>query len=200
MKNKNGFTLIEIMITLVIIGILACIVIPSYNSFVFNAEAQNAQNNLLIMKELQNNYYFSNGHYCLNAGINPSCANNLSNINQNLNSNITDNNYSYYCQLNTSIHAYCCNATGNTSSQLPVTQECVSIYQNVNVDICKNLSCDGGGCTQVCTDGCDNDVCNGGKCNQTGVKGCKMICNGGDCIQSGQATFVCNGRSCAYTP
>ena len=52
MKNKNGFTLIEILVTLIIVGILACIAVPTYNNYIIEAQKQNTKNNLLIINQL----------------------------------------------------------------------------------------------------------------------------------------------------
>ncbi len=41
--NKNGFTLIELMVVVVIVAIFAAIAIPSYQSYVRRAEASQAQ-------------------------------------------------------------------------------------------------------------------------------------------------------------
>lgn len=41
--NKNGFTLIELMVVVVIVAIFAAIAIPSYQTYVRRAEASQAQ-------------------------------------------------------------------------------------------------------------------------------------------------------------
>ena len=63
-NNKNGFTLIELMIVIAIIGILAAIAIPqfqAYRSRAFNAAAQSDIHNISITQEA---YYIDNGEYC----------------------------------------------------------------------------------------------------------------------------------------
>jgi type IV pilus assembly protein PilA len=51
LRNKKGFTLIELMIVVAIIGILAAIAIPMYNSNVNRARMQEAVDTLGAMKD-----------------------------------------------------------------------------------------------------------------------------------------------------
>jgi type IV pilus assembly protein PilA len=51
LRNKKGFTLIELMIVVAIIGILAAIAIPMYNANVNKAKLQEATDTLGAMKD-----------------------------------------------------------------------------------------------------------------------------------------------------
>ena len=68
--NRNkGFTLIELMIVIAIIGILAAIAIPQFNAYrkrAFNSAAQADIHNIGITQEA---YYIDNGMYCSNVGL-----------------------------------------------------------------------------------------------------------------------------------
>ena len=57
MKSQNGFTLIELMIAVVVIGILSAVAVPSYMDYVKRGNAQEAPSNLLAMKTQAEQYY-----------------------------------------------------------------------------------------------------------------------------------------------
>lgn len=191
-KMKKGFTLIEIIIVLVIVAILACIAIPSFVSYIREGKEEASKNNLLVVEELEQNYYFSNGHYCLTD------CDNLTAINKNLNSNIIDNGYIYSCNNTNPKYGYCCTAVNNYDGQIDNLITCGGqpVINNSSKKV-EHQTCHGGGCDQDCKVSGQEWDCDGGRCHQTGVAGCIMVCNGGDCDQKGDARFTCNGRPCS---
>ncbi len=56
MKKHTGFTLIELMITVVIIGILAAIAFPSYQSHLLKGRRASAQSHLMDIAQRQQQY------------------------------------------------------------------------------------------------------------------------------------------------
>jgi prepilin-type N-terminal cleavage/methylation domain-containing protein len=48
-KNKKGFTLVELMIVVVILGILVAIAVPIFNSVTKNAKKKSCQSNMRVM-------------------------------------------------------------------------------------------------------------------------------------------------------
>lgn len=77
-KKHSGFTLVEIMITLVIISIIAMIAIPSYRDSVIKAHRTDARSAVLEVAALQEKHYFQFAQYAANiaglAGCNAGCA------------------------------------------------------------------------------------------------------------------------------
>ncbi|OGB34489.1 MAG: hypothetical protein A3F78_20250 [Burkholderiales bacterium RIFCSPLOWO2_12_FULL_61_40] len=62
-KKLRGFTLIELMITVVIVGILSAIAIPSYTQHVLRGNRAEAKNTLLALAQrLEQNYTLSGSY------------------------------------------------------------------------------------------------------------------------------------------
>ena len=62
-RGEKGFTLVELMIVVVIIGILASIAIPKFSSMIGKAKATDAKSILNQIIGLETSYYYTNSAY-----------------------------------------------------------------------------------------------------------------------------------------
>ena len=62
-QRQRGFTLIELVITMVIASILAAIAIPSYNSYIMKSRRTEAKSALLNLASLEERYFSTNNTY-----------------------------------------------------------------------------------------------------------------------------------------
>ena len=87
-KRADGFTLMEIVITVIIMGIIAGLAIPSYFSTMEQARTNEAKNNLNIIHMGQKLYFLANGGYW-----DPGGATTIGNTNTALNVDMTSTYY-----------------------------------------------------------------------------------------------------------
>ncbi len=63
LRHRQGFTLIELMIVVAIIGMLAAIAIPSFLRFQLRSKAAEGKTNLATIARSQESYYAASGTY-----------------------------------------------------------------------------------------------------------------------------------------
>jgi type IV pilus assembly protein PilE len=63
MARKSGFTLIELMIVLAIVGILAAIALPSYNAYIIRGRIPDATTNLASKRVRMEQFFQDNRTY-----------------------------------------------------------------------------------------------------------------------------------------
>jgi type IV pilus assembly protein PilE len=68
--KRNGFTLIELMVVVAIIGILAAVAIPSYTSYLIRSSRTAAEAEMLQLAGLQEKIYLNSNKYAFgSAGV-----------------------------------------------------------------------------------------------------------------------------------
>jgi type IV pilus assembly protein PilE len=68
-QAQRGFTLIELMIAVVVIGILSAIAIPNYRNYVQKAERGAAKAVMLNLMQTEERYFTNNGTYLAIASL-----------------------------------------------------------------------------------------------------------------------------------
>ncbi len=66
MKNKKGFTLLELLVVVLIIGILAGIALPQYRYSVMKTKYMRMADMARVIKDAQERYFLAHGNYAKN--------------------------------------------------------------------------------------------------------------------------------------
>ena len=69
-SRSSGFTLIELMVTVAIVGILASIALPSYSSYIARARRADARTQLVQVAQVMQRFYAANDRYDQDRGAN----------------------------------------------------------------------------------------------------------------------------------
>jgi type IV pilus assembly protein PilE len=62
-NSSKGFTLIELMITVAIVGILSAIALPSYNTYIARSKRADARTQLMQAGQFMQRFYSANDNY-----------------------------------------------------------------------------------------------------------------------------------------
>lgn len=63
MKAQQGLTLIELLVTMVIVGVIAGIAIPAYTGYIATARMSEAHNNVAALKLAEEEFFLENNRY-----------------------------------------------------------------------------------------------------------------------------------------
>jgi type IV pilus assembly protein PilE len=73
-RSARGFTLIEVMITVAIIGILAMVALPSYRDYILRGQLANATNGLATLRAQMERHFQDNRTYATSGTFTTPCA------------------------------------------------------------------------------------------------------------------------------
>ena len=70
MAARKGFSLIELIVALVVVGVVAALTLPNFTASIEQTNAATARNNLLAISAAQEKYFEDYGSYYYGSGAN----------------------------------------------------------------------------------------------------------------------------------
>ena len=107
MKTNRGFTLIEVMIVVAIVGILATIALPHYNDYIIRSKIPEAISTLSDARVKMEQFFQDNRYYNVDGSASVVCGN--------INIAATTN-FTYACSASNGGREYLWTATGKNDS------------------------------------------------------------------------------------
>lgn len=98
MKTQTGFTLVELMIVVAIVGILASVAMPAYQSYVARGKVQEATTTLANLRVQMEQFYQDNRTYVGSTACSPAAG--------------STKYFTYACSAGPSLTVYTITATG----------------------------------------------------------------------------------------
>ena len=133
-KRKKGFTLFEILVVVVILGVLATIAVPTYNKIIRKSRVSDGLHALDMLASAQDKYYIKNGHYAQSLGaLNAPIADNRVSNPLNPFQNIETTNFMY----NKDFHQHCVTATSRIGGNYTLVKN----YKTNDKIVCKGADC-----------------------------------------------------------
>ncbi len=149
MINKEAFSLVEIVVVMIILGVLAAVAVPNYMVGLSRTYARDALDNLLAIQSAQSIYKQANGSYYSDTDTND----HTSDINTGLQLNMSPTGATkYYCDAVPACYAERTGSVGAFKIELNLSLATVSVGSNLGY--CSSLDLVPNGSYNPC---CIND-------------------------------------------
>ena len=133
MLHRQGFTLMEMIVVLVIISVCVVVVFPNFTAPTEQAKALTAKNNLLAMYSAERNYNNNNGSF-------KACAD-IASCNSALALNIQDDgSFTYSCNTSDPSGFACTSARTSGVISIVVKNSPVQLKANINPNCSASLA------------------------------------------------------------
>ena len=106
-QGNQGFTLIEVMITVAVLGILAAVALPAYTDYITRGKIPEATANMESYRVLMEQYYQDNRNYADAAGACGVATTTLA-----------AKNFTYVCEIGASNQFYTLTAAGTAAANM----------------------------------------------------------------------------------